>query len=203
MMQLAASEISPFVRKVRLTIAIKGLEREIESVTADSDEARHAARRARNPLGKIPTLILDDGTAVYDSHVICEYLDSLKPEPRLFPAGGQERLRALTLGALSDGIAEAAVLIVYERRFRPEDKYVASWVDKQQGKIEAGLDHLEKDPPAWHGHPDYGHVALASTLAFLDIRQAGKWREHRPKLAAWLGRFAEAVPAFAGTIPKS
>ncbi|HXF54239.1 MAG TPA: glutathione S-transferase N-terminal domain-containing protein [Hyphomicrobiaceae bacterium] len=126
MMQLASSEVSPFVRKVRLTIAIKGLERDVELVSSASDPERQAALRSRNPLGKIPTLVLDDGTVVYDSHVICEYLDGLKPKPRLFPAAPRERLKALTLAALADGIAEAAVLIVYESRFRPEDKYVKS-----------------------------------------------------------------------------
>jgi glutathione S-transferase len=139
---------------------------------------------------------------VYDSHVICEYLDSLRPEPKLFPAGGRERLKALTLGALSDGIAEAGILIVYEKRFRPEDKYVQSWIDRQQAKIDAGLDHLERDPPAWTGHPNYGHIALAAALGHLDLRHAGKWRERRPKLVAWLVEFAAAVPAFNTTRPQ-
>jgi glutathione S-transferase len=202
MMQLTHSESSPFVRKVRLTAALKGLEKDIELVSGDADAAGNAALRARNPLGKIPTLILDDGTAVYDSHVICEYLDGLKPAPRLFPAAGRERLKVLTLGALADGIAEASVLIVYEKRFRPEDKYVQTWIDKQQAKIDAGLDLLERDPPAWDRHPDYGHITLACALGHLDLRHAGRWRERRPKLVAWLARFAGAVPAFAATTPK-
>ena len=203
MMQLASSEVSPYVRKVKLVIALKGLEREIELVSRETDEPRHEALRGKNPLGKIPTLVLDDGTVIYDSPVICEYLDGLKPAPRLFPAGVRERIEALALGALADGIADAAVLIVYEKRFRPEDKYVAGWVGRQQKKIDAALDVLEERPPVWRAHPDYGHIALASALAFLDIRHAGKWREGRPNLVAWLGRFAEAAPAFAGTIPKS
>lgn len=201
-MQLTASEASPFVRKVRITAALKGLERDIELVSADSDAAKNAEVRAKNPLAKIPVLILDDGTAVYDSHVICEYLDSLRPEPKLFPAGGRERLQALTLAALADGVADAAVLIVYEKRHRPEDKYVQSWIDRQQAKIDAGLDLLESNPPAWGAHPNYGHIALAATLAFLDIRHARKWRERRPRLVAWLDRFAAAVPAFKATLPQ-
>jgi glutathione S-transferase len=202
MMQLASSEISPYVRKVKLVIALKGLERDIELVSREMDEQRHEALRGRNPLGKIPTLVLDDGTVIYDSPVICEYLDGLRPVPRLFPADARERIEALTLAALADGIADAAVLIVYEKRFRPEDKYVASWVGRQAKKIDAALDLLEQKPPVWKAQPDYGHISLASALAFLDIRHAGKWREGRPGLIAWLERFAKAVPAFAGTIPK-
>ena len=137
MMQLAASEVSPFVRKVRITIALKGLERDIEIVTGDSDAERQAALRARNPLGKIPTLILDDGTTVYDSHVICEYLDSLAPSPVLFPRSGQERWQTLVLGALADGILDAALLLVYEKRFRPEAIRHAPWQQRQQGKIDS------------------------------------------------------------------
>lgn len=201
MMKLTASPGSPFVRKVRIAAAVKGLASAIEGVTGDMDPATNAKIRAANPLGKIPTLLLDDGTVVYDSHVICEYLDSLKPEPKIFPVEMAARVRTLTLAALADGILEAAVLVLYERRFRPEDKWVPEWVDKQQGKVDAGLDWLEVNIPAMGATPDYGHITLACALGFLDNRQGDGWRAKRPKLAAWLGEFASRVPSWAQTEP--
>ncbi len=148
-------------------------------------------------------LILADGTQLYDSAVICEYLDSLTPEPRLFPASGPEhgmaRWQTLRLGALADGIMEAALSIVYEARYRPEDKRFDGWVARQQTKVDTALAHLEAAPPLWTGQPEYGHVALACALGYLDLRQDGRWRAAHPGLVAWLDRFAASVPAFATT----
>lgn len=201
MMKFTASHGSPFVRKVRITIALKGLSGEIEGVTDDTNAALTKEIRGKNPLGKIPTLLLDDGTVVYDSHVICEYLDALKPEPKIFPADLKQRTKALTLAALADGIMEAAVLVSYESRFRPEHMRVQEWVDRQQAKVDAGLKYLEANVPALGAQPNYGDITLACGLGYLD-RQGGKWRAGHPKLVAWLDQFAKAVPAFAATAPK-
>lgn len=202
MMKFTASPGSPFVRKVRITIALKGLSGEIEGVTDDTNAALTKEIRSKNPLGKIPTLLLDDGTVVYDSHVICEYLDALKAEPKIFPTELKQRTKALTLAALSDGIMEAAVLVSYEARFRPEHMRVQEWVDRQQSKVDAGLKYLEANAPVLGAAPNYGDITLACALGYLD-RQGGKWRAGHPKLVAWLEQFAKAVPAFAATAPKS
>lgn len=197
---LLSSPLSPYGRKVKMTAMIKNLMGELDVRPADTNKGDEALNR-QNPLGKIPCLIPPGGPAIYDSHVICEYLDSLKPTPVLFPRSGPERWRTLTLGALADGILDAALLLVYEKRFRPEDKHVQGWIDRQQSKIDRALDQLEPAPPAWGAFPDYGHVTLAAALGYLDFRHEGKWRAKHPRLVAWLDRFAAAVPAFEATRP--
>ncbi|MCB1547501.1 MAG: glutathione S-transferase [Hyphomicrobiaceae bacterium] len=197
-MQLLFSPSSPFVRKVLLVAAVKGLsdklkERKTDTTSNDPELARV------NPLGKIPALALDDGTTIYDSQVICEYLDSLAPSPKLFPDGAA-RWPALTLGALADGILEAALLMVYEGRYRPEGMRVQAWVDRQQSKIDRALAYLEaKGAPAGI---DYGTITLACALGYLDFRHGGKWRAGHPKLVAWLDAFAAKVPAFDASKPS-
>lgn len=197
---LMSSPLSPYSRKVKMTAVMKGLMGDLDVRAADTNKGDETLNR-HNPLGKIPCLIPPGEQAIFDSHVICEYLDSLKPTPVLFPRSGPERWRTLTLGALADGILDAALLLVYEKRFRPEDKHVQGWIDRQQSKIDRALDQLEPAPPAWGGSPDYGHVTLAAALGYLDFRHEGKWRARHPKLVAWLDRFAAAVPAFAATRP--
>ena len=201
MLQITQSFGSPFVRKVRITVAMKGLTGKVDFIDPTEDAKRNETLRADNPLNKIPTARLDDGSLIFDSHVICEYLDTLASSPPLFPASGPARFQALTLAALADGIMEAAVLIVYESRFRPPEKWHQEWVDRQQAKVDAGLIHLERNIPDWTTHPDYGHITLACALGFLDLRHGGKWREKNPKLVQWLAHFAEAVPAWAATAP--
>jgi glutathione S-transferase len=200
MMTLFFSPLSPFVRKVRMTAAIKGLEGQIKNVNTDAT-AGDPALNASNPLGKLPSLLLANGETIHDSPVICEYLDSIGAGPVLFPKAGPERWRSLTLAATADGIIECALFIVYEKRFRPEAMYVQSWVDRQQGKLDRALAVLEKNPPAWAAHPDYGHLTLAAALGYLDLRQDGKWRKGHPNLVAWEQKFAAAVPSYEATKP--
>lgn len=199
MLQITASPASPFVRKVRLAAAMKSVEGKIELIDPGTDAARASALREANPLNKIPVARLDDGTLVYDSHVICELIDTMSAGPRLFPAEAMQRIRTLTLAALGDGIAEAAILVIYEGRYRPKEKWHQGWVDMQQSKIDAAIDHLEKHVPDWQGAPDYGHLSLAAALGYLDLRFGGRWRHQHPKLSAWHDRFAAAVPAYAAT----
>ena len=200
MMKLMWSPLSPYVRKVRITAAMKGLDGRFEPVPADTNVG-DPTLNALNPLGKVPCLITEQGEAIFDSHVICEYLDSLASTPVLFPKSGPERWRALTLGGLADGILDAALLIVYEGRFRPENMRVQAWLDRQQSKIDRALANLEASPPVWRGSPDYGHLTLATALGYLDFRLGGKWRASNPKLVKWLDEFAAAVPAFEATRP--
>ena len=203
MIKLLSSPLSPYVRKVRMTLLVKGLADKVEVVATDTNPGDNAELNGLNPLGKIPTLIVDAKTAIYDSNVICEYLDSLAPAPVLFPASGPERWKALVLGSLADGILDAALLLVYEKRFRPEDKWHPGWQQRQQAKIDRALDQFDTAPPAWGRSPDYGHITLACALGYLDFRHEGKWRAARPKLVAWLDQFAKAMPAFEATRPQT
>jgi glutathione S-transferase len=202
MMRLLSAPNSPFGRKVKMTAAIKGVLDRMTIENVDSTTPAGTAELSReNPLVKLPVLVLDNGAQLFDSHVICEYLDSLAPKPVLFPTTGAERFNTLTLGALGDGIMEAALTMVYEKRFRPEDKWVQSWLDKQQAKIDGGIAHLERNPPLWGQTPDYGHITIASALGYLDLRQEGRWRTKAPKMVKWLDQFAAATPAYESSKP--
>jgi glutathione S-transferase len=203
MMQLLSHPFSPYGRKARIATALKGLDDRIEFTQVDTNPLDNAEITKVNPLGKIPALVIDGDTAIFDSHVICEYLDALAPAPVLFPKGGVERIKTLTLGSLADGILDAALLLVYEKRFRPEDKWHAPWQERQQAKIDRSLEFLETKPPLWKESPDYGHLTLACALGYLDFRHEGKWRARHPELVVWLEAFAAAVPVFAETQPKS
>jgi glutathione S-transferase len=198
-MQLLSNPLSPYGRKVVVAAAIKGLKDTIEVIPVDTNPGDSREINTANPLGKIPVLIAE-GMQIFDSHVICEYLDSLVPSPVLFPKVGPERWDALMRAALADGILEAALLLVYEKRFRPEDKWHAPWQQRQQAKIDRALQQLEKRPPASR-NPDYGDVTLACALGYLDFRHEGRWRSAHPRLVAWLDAFANATPAFAATRP--
>ena len=202
MMKLLSNPLSPYGRKVTIAMAVKGVSDRIEVVTIDTNPAENPDISRANPLAKIPALIIDGSTAIFDSHVICEYLDSLAQSPVLFPASGIERIRTLTLGSLADGILDAALLLVYEKRFRPEPIWHAPWTERQQGKIDRSLDFLEQNPPTWTASPDYGHLTLACALGYLDFRHEGKWRAGHPGLVVWLDAFAATVPAFEATRPK-
>lgn len=200
MMRLFSAPASPFGRKVKITARVKGL---ADGITLEHADTRTAnpVLAAANPLSKIPVLVLDDGTQLYDSRVICEYLDSLVSMPVLFPASGMPRFQCLTQAALADGIMEAALLMVYEQRFRPVEKWVPEWIARQQAKVDAGLAALEAAPPVWAAHPDYSHIALACALGYLDLRFNRVWRSGHPNLTVWLAKFSAAVPAFDETVP--
>ena len=186
-----------------MTALIKGLDGQIEELAKGTNELSDAALSTSNPLSKIPVLLTDDGTAIYDSAVICEYLDAQAAATPLFPGNGPARWQVLTLSALGDGILDAALLLVYEKRYRPEGMRVQDWTDMQQAKIDDAIAFLESNPPAFDGQPDYGTLTIASALGYLDFRHQGKWRAAAPKMVAWLDRFAAAVPGFAETAPPA
>ena len=197
MLTLRTSPASPFGRKVRITAALLGLEGRIAIVVADTGDPANSLRR-QNPLGKIPALIAEDGEVIFDSRVIVEYLDGLAGGGRLIPADLAARIRALTLQALADGIADAALLQVYERRMREPAERSAKWLDYQAEKVARALAALEANPPGT-GATHVGAVALACALGYLDLRFAGEWRAGHPRLVDWPGAFAAAVPAYAAT----
>ena len=197
MLVLRSSPASPFGRKVKIAAHLLGLMDRIEIVAADTTDPAEPLRQ-QNPLGKIPTLVLPDGTTLFDSRVIVEYLDHLAGGSQLFPQG-DERFAQLRLQALADGLTDAALIQVYEVRFRPEEGRNAAWVAHQAGKVSRALLALELAPPVFEDKPRIGEIALACALGYLDLRFEGKWRAEHPKLVAWLDDFAARVPAFEET----
>ena len=196
MLILRSSPTSPFGRKVRIAIAELGLEERIEVVPADTNDPEESLRR-QNPLGKVPTLVFEDGSTLFDSRVIVEYLDHLAGGGRLFPAA-EARFTQLRLQALADGICDAGLLQVYEIRLRSPEMRSPAWTENQAGKIARALAALEAAPPAYD-RPRIGEIALACALGYLDLRFDGAWRADHPALVAWLDGFADKVPAFEAT----
>jgi len=191
---LRSTVTSPFGRKVRIAIDLLGLSGRVTLAPADTLDETDTLRM-QNPLGKMPCLLLDDGTAIYDSAVIIEFLAEMAGDERLIPPRGLPRYRALTRATLADGIAEAALLMVYEGRFRDADKHSPRWLAHQRGKIERGLAAFEADLPD-PARTDIVAIGLACALGYLDWRQPVSWRPAYPKLAAWLTAFAAHEPAF-------
>lgn len=197
-MNLYYSPTSPFARKTRIAASVLGLHSRINLVAADTSNPSDVLR-VKNPLGKIPVLELEDGTCVYGSAVIVDFLDSLAGGGRLVPREGAERYAVLTLESLADGMTEAGVLQVYEIRMRAENERSPGWVAHQQGKVSRALAQLEAAPPPFEGAVNAGQIALACALSYLDLRFGAAWRADHPRLVAWLEAFAAAVPAFAAT----
>src|SRR3954471_14821229 len=135
MMILRSSPPSPFGRKVKLALCILGLENEVTIEKADPTDASDSLRK-QNPLGKIPALIIEDGTVLYDSPVILEYLDARAGGGKIVPQEPNARVAALTLQALCDGILDAGILLVYEGRWRPPEMAVQKWLEHQRGKVQ-------------------------------------------------------------------
>jgi glutathione S-transferase len=200
MMILRSSPSSPFVRKVRIGMSVLCLDDRIEVQPADLNDPADTIR-AQNPLGKIPALVDEDGIAYYDSRVILEYLDHLAGGGRIIPREVKARFAALRLQALCDGILDASVLVVYEERYRPADKRVESWTERQEAKVARGMAALEDAPPAIDATPNVGQIALACVLGYRDLRFGGSWRQDYPRLLAWHDEFAARVPSFNATKP--
>lgn len=202
MMILRSVPASPFARKARIAASVLGLDGEIRLEGADTNDAADSIRR-ENPLGKIPTLLVEDGNTYYDSRVILAYLDHRAGGGRIMPADPVARLAALRLEALADGMTDASILIVYEARWRPAEKHEQKWLDHQAGKVARALAALEQSPPAMAATPTVGDIALACALGYRDFRFNGAWRADHPQLVAWLDRFAARVPAFEATRPPA
>lgn len=201
MLTLRSSPASPFGRKVKISAALLGLADRIAVTDADTLDPSDSIR-AQNPLGKIPALVLENGETLYDSRVIVDYLDHLAGGGGVIPAG-EARFGALRDQALADGIMDAALLQVYEGRFRPADRHEPKWVEHQAGKVQRGLACAEANLAAPSATPHIGQIALACALGYLDLRFEGRWRADRPGLVAWLDAFAAAVPAFEATRVKA
>jgi glutathione S-transferase len=204
MMILRSSPASPFGRKVRIAISLLGFDDQTRIEPADPTDFSDSLRR-QNPLGKIPVLIAEDGIAYYDSRVIIDFLDQRAGGGKIVPHESRQRLAALRLQALCDGILDASILTVYEARWRAPERHEQKWLDHQAGKVTRALEVLESDPPvldaAAASLPNVGQIALACALGYRDFRFGEGWRNAHPRLVAWLDAFAARVPAFAASKP--
>ena len=191
---LRSTLTSPFGRKVRMAAQVLGLSERITIVPADTLDETDPLR-VDNPLGKIPCLLLNDGSALYDSRVILEFMQELVGGEALMPARGLARYQVLTRAALADGITDAALLLVYEKRFRDPGTYSERWLAHQRGKIGRALAAFESNPPD-ATKTDLVSIGLSCALGYLDWRKPMEWRAAHPRLAAWLADFAAHEPAF-------
>ncbi|AWK89272.1 glutathione S-transferase N-terminal domain-containing protein [Azospirillum thermophilum] len=183
-MKLRWSATSPYVRKVMMVIIERGLDSAVERQQTDAWSPETDLPKD-NPLGKVPALVLEDGTTLFDSPVIVEYLDSLGSGPALFPAAGPARWTALRLQALADGICDAAILRRLETN-RPDGEKSVAWADRQGRAVARALDLLEAEADGLGGDLTIGTLAVMVALGYLDFRFGHEpWREGRPKLAAW------------------
>ena len=200
-MRLYYSPASPYARKVRVLALEAGLDRKIEMINvALSPVAPNADVDKHNPIGKIPVLSVK-GMDLFDSPVICEYLDQQHKRRKLLPRKGRERWVALRLPAMGDGLLDAALLARYEEFLRPEQRRWPEWTHGQMKKIEGVLDQLEAETKALKGKPTLGTVTVACALGYLDFRFGSHdWRAKRPKLAKWYATFSK-LPSMKATVP--
>ncbi len=196
-MKLFHSPTSPYVRKVMACAIIRGIDQQITLVGTNPHDSP-AGLLAANPLSKVPCLVTVDGLALFDSPVICEFLDSVGDAPPLFPRAGGARWVALKQQAIADGVLDAAVLRRLEQRRAPDAAHDAVMA-RQQAVINRALDGLERDLPP--KTPHIGAVAVACALGYLDLRFGPEpWRGGRPQLTAWFAEIME-TPGLARTVP--
>ena len=197
-MKLYYSGTSPYVRKVMACAITRGLEARIQ-LHPSNPHASPADLVGDNPTSKVPCLVTDDGMSLYDSPVICEFLDSLGDAPPLFPAAGAARWAALKFQAMGDGILDAAVPCRGEMQ-KPAEAARDAQIARFKAAMSRTVDALEANPP--HAHIDIGSIAVACALSYLDFRFASDpWRASHPKLTAWFEAFSKN-PGIARTVPK-
>jgi len=202
-MKLYHAPASPYVRKVMVMAHETGLidRLEVETV-ATAPATPDAGVAAANPVKKIPALIADDGMALFDSPLICEYMDSQHDGAKMFPEAGPDRWHALRLQAAADGLLDAAILIIYESRLRPEETHSQVWLDAQMGKVDGALAALNGWSEAFGDKVDIGIITTACACGYLDFRFPKKdWRGSNRALATWYERFS-ARPSMQATKPQ-
>ena len=202
-MKLRYSPASPYVRKVNVVALETGLDGRLERVPTSVSPIKPDAgyQKESNPLAKVPAVVLDNGEALFDSPVICEYLDSLHGGAKMFPPAGPARWTALRRQATGDGVLDAAILMRYEL-LRPEAMRWAAWTQGQMAKVHGGLAALEAEADSLGATVDIGTISIGCALGYLDFRFASEnWRAKHPKLATWYEGFAKR-PSMTATAPK-
>jgi glutathione S-transferase len=197
-MKLLYFSTSPYSAKALM--ASKYLELGVETVLTRTDPAPEILM-VNNPLGKIPVLIRDDGPPIFDSRAIMQFFDRLS-KGGLYPRKAEKRTETEVLEALCDGITDCLLAIVYERRFRPEDKLHQPWIDRQWDKVARGLDYLNANLPKTTKKLHGGHFALAALIGYLDLRFPGEWEKGRGKLKAWPKKFEKFFPELKAMKPQ-
>lgn len=199
-MKLRYSPTSPYVRKVVIVAIETGQDGRIEKLPTNV-WVPETDIGSVNPLGKVPCLITDAGMTLFDSPVICEYLDNNHGGPKLFPGPGEGRWRALRQQAIADGILDAAILGRLEAN-RPADKVHQPWIDRQRAAMYRAMDLLESEAETLSGPLTIGQIAVGCACGYLDLRYAAdRWRQSRPKLASWYEGMAKRK-SFLDTVPK-
>ncbi len=201
-MKLFTAGPSPFGRKVKLALNALSFMDMVEIVATDTSKP-NTENRNHNPLGKIPTLLVDD-KAIYDSRVILDYLDNKAGGGKLFPVSGPERHDVLIAAALADGLMDAGILIVYENRMRPEGMQVQSIIDYQRGKLERSLKAIEASAVSYKNGtmPNAAEIGLACAIDYLDFRELADWRALAPSLVRFMTSFSSSVPGYHATLPE-
>ncbi len=204
-MKLFFSPASPYARKVRAAAIELGLSDRLALEQTDVVPGRpnRPYAQAHNPLRKIPALLIDDGTTIYDSTVICEYLDSLAGGGRIIPREPPHRWRVLTNHALAQGMCDAAILIRYEMVIRPEERRWPVWIDDQWDRIDSGLEWFTRNSAELADPINVAHLALGSLLGYIDFRMPEReWRKRFPIVRDWFERIGRR-PSFQQTWPAS
>jgi len=201
-MELFYADLSPYARKVRVVLHEKGLADGVR-MTAVNPYDIPEALSAANPLSKVPTLLLDDGTALFDSPVICEYLDATSGEPRLLPAQGPARWAVLRRVALANGIIDIGFNVSCEVNRRDESERSPKWVRHWLEGIRRSVSALEAEIGGWPDDTDMANVVAGCALGYLDVRIGNlvDWRDGHPELAAWYAHFSQR-PSMLATAPK-
>ncbi len=200
MMKLFVSGTSPYVRKARMVVLENELSDQVEEIDIKTTPLNtHEGLAEKNPLGKIPCLIHDKGFAIFDSRVICAYLDDKSSKASLHPA---RNYKHETLIALTDGMLDASVAAAYEKMIRPEKKQFQEWIDSQKNKIRRGLEVVESDFMDVLSHINMGAIGLLCVVEYLDMRHPDiRWRDDFPKISKWYQEFSQRPSALA-TQPK-
>ena len=199
-MKLYSSTPSPFGRKVKITAHVTGLFDQLDLINVDSADLV-ATRNNPNPLNKIPALELKSGQLIVDSTVICEYLIILTNRNDLLPEC--RRIESLTRIALADGITEAALLMIYEQRFRKKSQINTEWLHRQNEKVIGGLSWFNTQLTDVSSTPTLDQIGLAVALGYLDFRFAGEWRGRFTDLSLWLNHFDQQVSSYQLTDPQT
>ncbi|MFZ6657281.1 glutathione S-transferase C-terminal domain-containing protein [Undibacterium sp. TJN19] len=202
-MKLIGSTTSHYVRKVRVVMAEKKLD---YTFIQENVWAADTTIQQSNPLGKVPCLLMEDGGAMFDSRVIVEYLDTLTPVGKLIPANGRERAEVKCWEALADGVIDAAILVRLEKTLRAGDMQSQDWMDRQMGKVSAGLKAMSSglgDAPFCSGnHLTLADVSVACALGWLTFRFPEiEWRGEYPNLAKLFDKLSERA-SFKDTLPQ-